>query len=532
MDAQASDLYLGGMLGANGVNGAAGKVTFINCTNTATVNSSTTASKKMFFGGMLARNELTGSTSESYDTVTADGCTVNVTCTATGAQAGVGGIVGNTVGGSATAPVGKYDVKNCTVNMSIGNMNDASSEAAGIALYAYGDVDIANCTVKGSINLTNCVTAAGVVAYAYGDTTVTNCYTDVEIKNTGDAPLSMGGITGAVMGDLSVSNCVATGDIMLTDATDAKFYIGGIVGNSSILKQNDGTKRTINNCIYDGNISVTSTSTATQANDMAVGGIAGRYLNGVQIHNSEMYGTVTVNYGANVSHRSGLFVGAFGFALMGTGQKSIITNCLCVFPETTENPVEFETSGNTTGTTLRAIGAANMNSDNGIVEAGSIKIIKKTSSDIDMNLEGVQWTNPVDFDHDNDASTPAVKANDIRFVATLGDADVTESESVLSKYSSVGFVITAVYGTSIYDFSQDLTHVYTSVKADGDDVTAAQLGGDYVVALTGKNVPAAATDTVTFYVTPKLTTADGTGVVYGATTTLVFVGGVYRTLQS
>ena len=517
--------YIGGI-----VSKSAKSVTISNCSSSFTYKSASHI-KAIYLGGILAYiNDTNANVSVENCSTDIEIDVDNTSCTA--AAVAFGGIIGycgtEDVNVSGCNSEGKFIVN---------NPNEIAVYVSGIVAYGTSHLTAENCSSTVEFNLTNVSHIGGIVGYNASkvaettSNTINNCYTNSKILNSGDTPLSLGGIAGCVYGELSVSNCIANGDITLTDATDAKFYVGGIVANAQVCATDDGTKRTITDCIYTGNISVTSTSTTETANDMAVGGIAGKYMNGAQIHNSAMYGTVVANY-ENVSHRTGLFAGAFGFGINGAGQKSIITNCLCVFPETTENPIEFNKSGNTQGTTLRAIGAASMSNTNGVVEAGSITIIRKTSSDIDVSFEGVQQTAAVDFDHDNDPDTAAVKANDIRFVATLGDAGVTETESVLSKYSSVGFVITAVYGTSIHDYSQDLNHVYTSIKADGEDVTATELGGDYIVALTGKNIPAATTDTVTFYVTPKLTTADGTGVVYGATTTLVFIGGVYQTSQS
>ena len=519
--------YIGAIVSKSSKN-----VTISNCSSSFTYNSDS-HTKAIYLGGILAY------INDNQANVSVENCSTdieldvnNTLCTAQG------GSFGGIIGYCGTKDV-NVDGCNSEGKFTVNNPNDREDVyVSGIVAFGKSHLTAKNCSSTVEFDLENVTHIGGIVGYnantEAGSTsnTINNCYTHSKIQNSGDTPESLGGIAGRVYGELSVSNCIANGDITLTGATDSKFYVGGIVANAQVCAADDGTKRTITDCIYTGNISVTSTSTAETANDMAVGGIAGKYMNGAQIHNSAMYGTVVANYDESVSHRTGLFAGAFGFGINGSSQTSIIENCLCVFPETTTDPIEFEQKGNTTGTTLRAIGAASMSNSNGIVQAGSITIIRKTSSDIDVSFEGVQQTAAVDFDHDNDPNTAAVKANDVRFVATLGDADVAEPESVLSKYSSVGFVITAVYGTSIYDFSQDLTHVYTSIKADGDDVTATELGGDYIVALTGKNIPAAATDTVTFYVTPKLTTADGTGVVYGATTTLVFVGGVYQTSQS
>ncbi len=510
------------------VSKASKDVTISNCSSSFTYNSDSHA-KAIYLGGILAY------INDDNTDVSVENCSTDIELNVDNANC-------TTQGGSFGGIIGYCGTENVTVDgcnskgkFTVNNPNDREDVyVSGIVAFGKSHLTAKNCSSTVEFDLTNVPHIGGIVGYnadsVAGSTsnTIKNCYTNSKIQNIGDIPESLGGIAGRVYGELSVSNCIANGDITLGAATDAKFYVGGIVATAQVCATDDGTKRTITDCIYTGNISVTSTSTTATANDMAVGGIAGKYMNGAQIHNSAMYGTVVANYDESVSHRTGLFAGAFGYGINGASQKSIITNCLCVFPETTENPVEFEKTGNTTGTTLRAIGGASMSNNNGTVEAGSIKIIKKTSSDIDMSFEGVQYTAPTDFDYDNNASTPTVKANDIRFVATLGDADVTETESVLSKYSSVGFVITAIYGTSIYDFSQELNHVYTSIKAAGEDVTAADLGGDYIVAITGKNIPAAATDTVTFYITPKLTTVDGTGVVYGATTALVFIGGVYQ----
>lgn len=508
---------------------ASNDVTISNCSSSFKYNSDSHA-KAIHLGGILAF------ISDGQKNVSVKNCSTNIELDVDNANCTTqGGYFGGIIGYCGTENV-TVDGCNSKGKFTVNNPNDREDVyVSGIVAYGKSHLTAENCSSTVEFNLTNVPHIGGIVGYnantEAGTTsnTINNCYTNSKIQNSGDKPESLGGIAGRVYGELSVSNCIANGDITLTDATDDKFYVGGIVANAQVCAANDGTKRTITDCIYTGNISVTSTSTTATADNMAVGGIAGRYLNGAQIHNSAMYGTIVANYNESVSHRTGLFAGAFGFGINGSTQKSNITNCLCVFPETTEKTIEFEQEGNTTGTTLRAIGGAKMSNTNGVVEAGSITIIQKTSSDIAMSFEGVQQTATVDFDHDNNPDTAAVKANDIRFVATLGDAGVTETESVLSKYSSVGFVITAVYGTSIHDYSQDLNHVYTSIKADGEDVTATELGGDYIVAITGKNIPAAATDTVTFYVTPKLTASDGTGVVYGATTVLVFIGGVYQT---
>lgn len=576
---------MGGIIGASGINDNDSKLYIEDCTVTLGVTHAT-AEKGANIGGIIAYNDMstvTDNKSVSKDEVTVKNCIVNLTATAetgTTVTPNIGGIIGfsatpstytaddfgakinvegctvrgtvNTnnakiVAGIVTQAFGDVTVSNCSTDLDVIATGNTATDGCLSGLVGYvnhGDVSISGCNVAGDITLTNeanQIYAANAIARHAGDKTkaltVENCVAtgDISVESTSTVIAYIGGIVGYEKDNsLTIKNCVSTSDISLTGAKGA-VEMGGIIGASSGTATGIGQtssnsegysiQRLIENCTYAGNIVGGSDSTSN--NVVYFGGIAGRFQNFPEIRNTSMYGTVSFKFSSDTAtFRAGLFAGAYAYG----GLDAVIKDSICATPagtvlgNTSDDTIDDRTYtvGSETFVKLDVIGGA--------AKLGSvdIEIISPSTADIAMSLTGIQTSeNPFDYDHDKNSETPTVKATDIRFVAALGDSESDDDADLLSRYSAVGFVITATYGTKVFDFSQDVNHVYESILAKGESVAASVYGGDYLVTITGRNIPASETDTVTFYVTPKLTTINGDAV-YGATTALTFVGGVYQ----
>lgn len=103
-----------------------------------------------------------------------------------------------------------------------------------------------------------------------------------------------------------------------------------------------------------------------------------------------------------------------------------------------------------------------------------------------------------------------------RFVSVLRDAD-------LSKYSEVGFEVTAALGDVSNTQTVSGNTVYTSIVGAGDDYTPDLFGGNYFVALRIDNVPAI--EGLTFTVRSYVKTVDGETIYAEAVTYTVAANG-------
>ena len=112
------------------------------------------------------------------------------------------------------------------------------------------------------------------------------------------------------------------------------------------------------------------------------------------------------------------------------------------------------------------------------------------------------------------AAGSASNTNKLRFLATLGEASLTD-------YAKVGYVINAKLGSETRTWDRSGTSVYSSVQANQKAVSAASLGGSYIVALELDGVPTNAQ--ITFEVTPYVVKDGDT--VYGSTVTFLFENG-------
>ena len=105
----------------------------------------------------------------------------------------------------------------------------------------------------------------------------------------------------------------------------------------------------------------------------------------------------------------------------------------------------------------------------------------------------------------------------VRFLSTI-------SADALG-YQSVGFDIKATYEGGEQSFSKDVTTVFTSVMANGETVTATQLGGDYIFAVTVDRISIAKYGEITFEVRPYVVTDKGVKL-YSDTCIFVYNDGV------
>ncbi|MBB4035450.1 hypothetical protein GGR21_001343 [Dysgonomonas hofstadii] len=153
----------------------------------------------------------------------------------------------------------KAIIENLIVDITgISSFNQSNGHLATIVGFSLSADDgyIKNCIAKGSLTQTgtNSTRVGGIVAY--GRTKIVDCQSNVDIQAVSNR---VGGIAGAGGGSYTFENCINNGNISVTcDVTQT----GGIVG------QLNG--QTLLGCINNGKISVTAIGA------VAVGGIAGQ----------------------------------------------------------------------------------------------------------------------------------------------------------------------------------------------------------------------------------------------------------------
>ncbi len=158
--------------------------------------------------------------------------------------------------------------------------------------------------------------------------------------------------------------------------------------------------------------------------------------------------------------------------------------------------------------------------DNGVINELSLRLHGIGGVGADMYVSSVtfsQSSTPIVDKTVNDEVIfrGAQMSNDgtkVRFLATIDNLDTTQ-------YSKIGFKVTTADGTQSWDVSS--ATVYTSVSALDDTITAAALGGQYIVAFVVDSIPASTS--ADFIITPYLVSADGETTTNGATATAKMV---------
>lgn len=148
-----------------------------------------------------------------------------------------------------------------------------------MGLFGKAQGEIRNLYVEGNIQISNSVSYVGAAAAQFTAGSITNVFSSVNISNIANTSVKhVGGVVGDVSGEVSVKQCVYSGNIDLKNSTDC---IGGVVGYAH-------GKVTIKDCANVG--------TVTSDTDGAyIGGILG-YINDSDfcgIYNSYNYGTVS-----------------------------------------------------------------------------------------------------------------------------------------------------------------------------------------------------------------------------------------------
>ena len=386
------------------------------------------------------------------------------------------------------------------------NVTDASAwnvkDKAGLFGYTNANaVTFKNMTVKGSI--TGSFTKAGGIVGYTKNANIENCYTDVDItlgtESAGVSSLYAGGLVGhftvpdnSATYNFKINNCVVEGNIQVY-AGNNQFKVGGLVGYANGITQN---AKTISNSYFTGNIKVDRVSEVEQGSDMAVGGIAGSYLNDrATIDNCHVLGTVKVN---NVtptetasSKRIGLFVGDWGNpTTTNTDLDLSITNSTCFVP-TSDDFTFKDPLGYSRQSAVPTIPTITLNE--ATTEAITLRALQRKTS-----TEGSQ-------------------SFDIRLLATMNS----------TSYDKAGYQITAINASgATASVTRETTTVYEKITAGSTPYTAGTISNDvdkYIVALGMTGIPT--NGTVTLIVTPFVTLGDTTS--YGATTVILYEDGAF-----
>lgn len=166
------------------------------------------------------------------------------TSSKTGAISGSGeGFAGIKVGGLIGA-ASFADIVNCTNNSSIKAVKRGSSFTGGIVGFCGEKVTIRNSTNNGFIDGISCV--GGISGYLSGDSSISDCKNSGNVICTGS---SIGGIVGSVTGDSEVEDVINTGKVVGIS------YVGGTVGdNRGKITNADNTGSVNGGNIVGGNV--------------------------------------------------------------------------------------------------------------------------------------------------------------------------------------------------------------------------------------------------------------------------------------
>lgn len=147
-----------------------------------------------------------------------------------------------------------------------------------VGLFSMAEGEIRNLVIEGNIQISSDVSYVGAAAAQFTAGSITNVFSSVNISNIANTSVKhVGGVAGDVSGEVSVKQCVYSGNIDLKNSTDC---IGGVVGYAH-------GKVTIKDCANVGTVT-------SDADGAYIGGILG-YINDsnfVGIYNSYNYGTV------------------------------------------------------------------------------------------------------------------------------------------------------------------------------------------------------------------------------------------------
>ncbi len=214
---------------------------------------------------------------------------------------GGGSHIGGIVG--ASGPGGIQEISNCENYASIKQTSNAAIYVGGISGMVQGSVNVINC-----VNYGNVTSAGDYVGGIYGYTPggkVENCVNHGNITGKNH----VGGISGGDSVDTTITNCINNGIITGIE------FVGGIVGNMGRCK--------IINCISSGNL----------IGDKYVGGIAGTQPIGIRsdpTENPKSTGEIKNCLATGFIKYNGDDL-AFAGTLVGYVQDSvsgfIVTNC-------------------------------------------------------------------------------------------------------------------------------------------------------------------------------------------------------------
>ncbi len=158
--------------------------------------------------------------------------------------------------------------------------------------------------------------------------------------------------------------------------------------------------------------------------------------------------------------------------------------------------------------------------DNGVISELSLRLHGIGGVGADMYVSSVTFSQSstpiVDKTVNDDVIFRGAQMSDdgtnVRFLATIDDLD-------LEQYSEIGFNVVTADGTQSWNVHSTL--VYESVNALNKTITAAELGGKYIVAFVVEGIPASTS--ADFIITPYLVSADGETTTNGATATAKMV---------
>lgn len=425
--------------------------------------------------------------SGTYD---GDGYTITNILIESGTYVGLFGCVTN-------ATIKNVNVTNSSITGTANNGTTASRSYAGGIVSCMSGGSVYACTTASDVSVIANLRVGGIASTNLGGT-ISYCINGASVnqENTLAASSTVGGIVAMAGASSTISYCINNGDVTgnhtgLTSFTSKWSAIGGIAGCAG----SSSSYTNIDHCFNTGAVS----STCTGNTIAFVGGIAGA---GYQASTySDSYSSGTVSNATNPTSTvlpTKITGKLIGYLNLGTftltnlyssmsGEESLVARELTAY-DPQKATVEYK---------------ADLTSEmNGI--KSSIKGVLKSHS----IYKGVQESSVID------------NLYNIRFVAVIDSLT----------YDEIGFKVKAEYTENSLPVEKDLstpcTSVYSSLTGKLETritaYSAADLGGNYLMALCIKNIPANVGE-ITFTLTPY-TVNDGI-VTYGVPYTIIYNAG-------
>ena len=216
---------------------------------------------------------------------------------------------------------------------------------------------IYNCSVSGTISEAN--SYAGGILNTVGSLgtsipiRIVNCHSSADIIMTGNTVTNVGGIISGHSAKLvSIENCVFDGSITMPNKTTGTAYIGGITGGISVDSVSGASTPIIINCSAD-NATLPDFTSYTDPNNIISGKLAGRVS------------TVAANLTGNITTSTADTLGDYGCIMQATLTDATVDNL--------SGPITaLNLMGNTTINSITSTSALTINNFSANASIGSI----------------------------------------------------------------------------------------------------------------------------------------------------------------